>query len=685
MRPVAVVPDTQAVIDALPDCILLVEPDAAVICANAAALRTLRRDPAAVAGHSLYDLIEDPANLAPAYLRRSAGALQPVPGTLVFRMADQPPLEMRCEGSRIRLGDRTLGPVLLHCPPKREAVSRFRILNEKIADLTREIVARRAAEDALRENERQFRTLADTIPTLVWMAQPDGWIFWFNRRWYEYTGTASEAMEGWGWQSVHDPAVLPAVLDGWRHSIATGEPFEMVFPLRGADGRFRPFLTRIVPVRDQQGRITRWFGTNTDIADQQAAQDTLRHLNEVLERRVAAEVRQRMAAEEALRHAQKMEAIGQLTGGIAHDFNNILHVILGNLDALRRAAGADLTGLAIGEFERLVANATRGAERAATLTQRLLAFGRRQPLNPAAIDVNRLAASMSELLRRTLGEAISIETVLGGGVWRTVADANQLESALLNLAVNARDAMPNGGKLTIETANAYLDDGYAGAHREVEAGQYVMVAVSDTGTGMTREVMERAFEPFFTTKEVGQGTGLGLSQVYGFVKQSGGHVKLYSEPGEGTTVRLYLPRMAAAPAIAEAAATETYVGAGGTDQLVLLVEDDPDVRANTIDMLRDLGYGVLAAADGPSALPLLESNPNIALLLTDVGLPGGLNGRQLADEARRRHPGLRVLFATGYARNAIGHHGRLDPGVELITKPYSMASLGAKLRQMLTR
>ena len=678
------VPDTQAIIDALPDCILLVESDGTVLCANTAAGRPLRHDPAALAGGSLYDLIEDPEHLAPVYLRRCAASLQPVPGTLVFRAADGAVATLRCEGARLRLGDGSPGPILLRCRSKREAVSQFTILNEKIAELTREIVARRAAEEALRENERQFRMLVDSIPTLAWMARPDGWIVWYNQRWYEYTGTIPEKMEGWGWQSVHDPATLPAVMERWRHSIATRQPFEMVFPLRGADGAFRPFLTRVVPVRNDDGRVTRWFGTNTDITDQRAAEDTLRRLNELLERRVAAEVERRMAAEEALRQSQKMEAIGQLTGGIAHDFNNIMHVILGNLDALRRVATAGSNRLASGEFERFVANAVRGAERAATLTQRLLAFGRRQPLSPAPLDVNRLVASMSDLLRRTLGETISIETALGGGVWRTTADANQLENALLNLAVNARDAMQAGGKMTIETDNAYLDASYAAAHREVESGQYVMIAVSDTGTGMTREVTERAFEPFFTTKPVGHGTGLGLSQVYGFVKQSGGHLKLYSEPGEGTTVKLYLPRLAPDVSLDEASGMESPLSAGTNDQSILLVEDDPDVRVNTVDMLRELGYGVFAATDGPSALRLLELHPNMTLLLTDVGLPGGMNGRQLADEATRRRPGLRVLFTTGYARNAIVHHGRLDPGVELIPKPFSLASLGAKLRQVLS-
>ena len=676
-------PDTQAILDAQPDSVLLIEPDGSVAAANAGARRVLQRDLADLVGRSIHELISDPQARAADYLRRCLGSLHLIPGALVFRSADGSPVEMRCDGMRLRLGDGTPGPLLLRCRPRRQAAPQFTILNAKIAELTREIAARRAAEDALRDNELQFRTLADSIPALVWMARADGWIFWYNRRWYEYTGTTAEDMAGWGWQSVHDPDTLPAVLERWRSSIATGEPFEMVFPLRGSRGDYRPFLTRVAPLRDHNGRVARWFGTNTDITDQRAAEDTLRRMNDLLEQRVAAEIAQRMSTEEALRQAQKMEAVGQLTGGIAHDFNNILHVVLGNLDALRRAAAAGLDRLSPADFERLVANAVRGAERAAMLTERLLAFGRRQPLNPRPIDVNRLVAGMSDLLRRTLGEKIGVETVLGGSLWRTMADANQLENALLNLAVNARDAMPEGGKLTMETANADLDRAYAAAHREVQPGHYVMLAVSDTGTGMDPEVRERAFEPFFTTKGVGQGTGLGLSQVFGFVKQSGGHVKLYSEPGEGTTVKLYLPRLLGDAPAAEEPATERAVATGAARQTILLVEDDEGVRINTAEMLGGLGYVVIAAPDGPTALQLLEDNPDTRLLLTDVGLPGGMNGRQLAEAARQRRPELRVLFATGYARNAIVHHGRLDPGVELITKPFSSAGLSAKLRRVL--
>ena len=391
-----------------------------------------------------------------------------------------------------------------------------------------------------------------------------------------------------------------------------------------------------------------------------------------------AQIAERERVEGVLRQAQKMEAMGQLTGGIAHDFNNLLQVIMGNLEVLQRrklVTSDDAT--------RMIASARRGAERAATLTQRLLAFARRQPLDPKPFDVNKLVNGMSELLHRTLGEAIRIETVQAGGIWRVHADANQLENALLNLAVNARDAMASGGKLTIETANVLLDERYADAN-EIPAGQYVMIAVSDTGQGMTDEVAAKAFEPFFTTKDVGKGSGLGLSQVYGFIKQSGGHAKIYSEPGQGTTIKLYLPRFAQEDD-AEAAPPSPASPRGQADRLILVVEDDEDVRAHGVAMLKELGYAVIEAADGAEALRALEANREVRLLFTDVGLPGRLNGRQLADEARRRNPTLEVLFTTGYARNAIVHHGRLDPGVDLITKPFTFTALASKVHAIFER
>ena len=398
--------------------------------------------------------------------------------------------------------------------------------------------------------------------------------------------------------------------------------------------------------------------------------------------KVTRDMTERRAAEERLRQAQKMEAIGQLTGGIAHDFNNILTVIGGNIETVRRQFGPSNETL-----ERMLGLASRGVDRASTLTQRLLAFSRRQPLDPKPVAINRLVIGMSDMLERTIGENIKIETVLSGGLWPVSVDPNQLENAILNLAVNARHAMANGGKLTLETANTLLDEGYAAIHEDVNAGQYVMLAVSDTGLGMTREVMDKAFEPFFTTKQMGEGTGLGLSQVYGFVKQSGGHIKLYSEPGEGTTVRLYFPRVTTAEApddkIYERDAVPT--AKANAAETILVVEDDSDVRAYSTEVLRELGYNVIEAGEADTALSLLATRPEIKLLFTDVGLPGPLNGRQLASEARNRRPNLKILFTTGYARNAIVHHGRLDPGVELIVKPFTYSALAAKVRLVLDK
>ncbi len=447
--------------------------------------------------------------------------------------------------------------------------------------------------------------------------------------------------------------------------------------VEGLEAGADDYLIKPFSARELLARVR----TNLELARarRQTAQD-LRRLNETLAERVAAEIARRMKAEEAFRQAQKMEAIGQLTGGVAHDFNNLLQIISGNLYVLQqRLAAGKFSGE---DLRRLTEGALRGTQRAATLTRRLLAFSRRQALDPKPLDVNRLVSGMSELLRRALGERISIETVLAGGLWRTLADANELENAIINLAVNARDAMAQGGKLTIETANAFIDEDYAAVNQEVAPGQYVMIAVSDTGVGMSREVAARAFEPFFTTKDCGQGTGLGLSQVYGFVKQSGGHVKIYSEPGEGTTVKIYLPRLAEIQREVASEPAAAQPGYDGMGEIILLVEDDLDVRANTAMMLRELGYLVLEASDGAQALRILELRPEVELLFTDVGLPGGMNGRQLADRARAVRPGLMVLFTSGYARNAIVHQGRLDPGVELLSKPFTLAQMAKKLRQM---
>ena len=396
--------------------------------------------------------------------------------------------------------------------------------------------------------------------------------------------------------------------------------------------------------------------------------------------KVTRDLTERRATEERLQQSQKMEGIGQLTGGVAHDFNNLLTIIIGNLEALQRHLTEE--GLDVTRLQRSADNAMRGARRAESLTQRLLAFSRQQPLEPKSVDLGRLVTGMSDLLRRTLGEQIAVETVLAGGLWRAHADPNQLEVAIVNLAVNARDAMPTGGKLTLETANVHLDERYAAERAEVLPGQYVMLAVTDNGIGMPSEVKAKAFDPFFTTKDIGRGTGLGLSQVYGFVKQSRGHVQIYSEVGEGTTVKIYLPRHHSVATDVEEEPVRT-VARGRKSETILVVEDDDDVRTYSSESLRELGYAVLEAQNARTALQMLDRHPEVAVIFTDIGLPGGMNGRQLCEEARKLRPTLKVLFTSGYARNAIVHDGRLDPGVELLTKPFTQAALGEKLRDII--
>jgi signal transduction histidine kinase/CheY-like chemotaxis protein len=389
------------------------------------------------------------------------------------------------------------------------------------------------------------------------------------------------------------------------------------------------------------------------------------------------QIARRDAAEAQVRQMQKLESVGQLTGGIAHDFNNMLAIVIGSLDlALRRLNDPE------GRVLKYIDNAMDGARRAASLTARLLAFSRQQALAPEPLDANVFVGSISELLRRTLGEGIQIETVLAGGLWRTYADAGELENAIVNLAVNARDAMEGQGKLTIETNNTHLDDTYARAHADVTAGQYVVICVSDTGGGMPPHVIEKAFDPFFTTKTVGKGTGLGLSQVFGFVKQSGGHVKIYSETGEGTTVKLYLPRWTGADAGFKEVAPVQPMPEAVPGEIVVVVEDEESVRLVTVDALRDLGYGVFHANDGVEALELLATLQRVDLLFTDIMMPN-MNGRELADEARARRSDLKVLYTTGYTKNAVVHNGMLDAQVAFLAKPFSIAALALKVRQVL--
>jgi PAS domain S-box-containing protein len=475
-------------------------------------------------------------------------------------------------------------------------------------------------------------------------------------------------------------------ISGYRASEIMGAPYSRFFPPEAAEAGAPAHLLEVAAtagsVEEEGWRLRKdgsRFWANAVLTALRDPGGNLRGFAKVV-RDITERRRQQEALEEsrmALAQLQKMEAIGQLTGGVAHDFNNLLQSILGSIELLQRPGGLSDGARA----SRLLDTARRAAERGAALTLRLLAFARRQPLAPQVVDVNKLVGSMSDLLHRTLGETIDVETVAAAGLWRTNVDPNQLENAILNLAVNARDAMPEGGKLTIETGNTWLDDGYAATHAEVTAGQYVMIATTDSGEGMTEDALARAFEPFFTTKPEGRGTGLGLAQVHGFVKQSGGHIKLYSEFGHGTTVKIYLPRYIekgeTLPAVDEPTCSGRQERA-----CVLLVEDDEDVRLFVAEALETLGYRVFQAAEGQSALRILDEHPEIALLFTDVGLPG-LNGRGLAEAARQRSPGLKVLFTTGYARNAIVHNGVLDPGVDLLAKPFTTEALGRKLEQIL--
>jgi PAS domain S-box-containing protein len=535
-------------------------------------------------------------------------------------------------------------------------------LDAKVAERTAQLAATNAqlvAEAESRERaEGRFRLLVEgVVDYALYMLDPDGVITNWN--------TGGERIKGYSASEIIGQHYSRFFTDEDR---AAGIP-AMALAKAAAAGKYEAegwrvrkdgtrFWASVVldAIRDNEGRLLGFAKITRDVTERRDAAIALQRSNE------------------QLAQAQKMEAIGQLTGGIAHDFNNLLQVIIGNLEALRRRnAGSDDTS------QRMLQAAVRGAESAATLTNRLLAFSRRQPLNPKPIDVNALVSGMSEMLHRALGETITIETVLAAGIWRVAADANQLENSLLNLAVNARDAMPTGGRLTIATANTLIDDADAEANAMV-AGPYVVIVVGDNGTGMDADVLKVAFEPFFTTKDVGKGSGLGLSQVYGFITQSGGHVRIDSEIGEGTTVKLYLPRLMTKDDISHAPLAHD-VPMGSPDRLILVVEDDDAVREHVVSMLGELGYSVLEAADGAGALRMLDANPAVQLLFTDVGLPGEMSGRDVANAARVARPTLLVLFTTGYARHAIVHQGR-ETGVDLLPKPFTYAALANKLHQL---
>jgi PAS domain S-box-containing protein len=650
-------------------------------------------------------------------------------------------------------------------------------LERKVEERTRTLVA----------SETQFRTLAESMPGFVYITDATFNNIYVNPQFSHYTGLSIEKILGQGWKTFMHPDDLAGVVEVLAAAAARGTMYELECRLRGHDGGYRWFLARSIPAKGENGAISTWIGSVTDIHERKQAEAEIVDSNVMLEQLVAERSREldrifrlstdllavadfdgnyvsvspaweqitgRPVAEalagnyvdflhpdnvekaaadfadlhegkpvhcenryrradgtyrwlswravsmpeerriyavarditaekdrdEQLRQSQKMEVVGQLTGGIAHDFNNLLTIIMGSLELLQRGLGT-----ADAKIARRIDAAMEGARRAAALTHRLLAFARRQPLEPKPIEPNRLVAGMSDMLHRVLGEHIALEFVSAAGLWRVRADVNQLENSILNLAVNARDAMPQGGHLTIETQNVFLDETYAQARGDVVPGQYVMIAVTDTGTGMTADIREKVFEPFFTTKPQGHGTGLGLAQVYGFIKQSEGHVMIYSEPGQGTSVKLYLPRLRGAAEPETRVPMPAAVERGSRGETILVVEDEENVRNFSVEVLEDDGYHVLAAENAEGALRILEEVADIDMLFTDVVLTGGMNGRVLADEVLRRRPAAAVLFTTGYTRNAIIHHGRLDDGIDFIGKPFTATALGQMVRKVLDK
>ncbi|MCP3393884.1 PAS domain S-box protein [Bradyrhizobium sp. CCGB12] len=526
------------------------------------------------------------------------------------------------------------------------------------AKITRDLTERRAAEAKLRESEEQFRLLVQSVTDYaIYMLDAGGHVASWNAGAQHIKGYAPEEIIGRHFSDFYTEADRAAGLPriGLETATRNGR-WEHEGQRVRKDGTVFWANVVIDAIRDDAGKLLGFAKVTRDITERREAEAALQ------------------AAQATMIRSQKLEAIGQLTGGVAHDFNNLLQVISGNLQLLSK----DIAGNARAEMR--VQSALGGVARGSKLASQLLAFARRQPLEPRVVNAGRLIKNMDEMLRRALGGEIEVETVVAGGLWNSLVDPDQLENAVLNLAINARDAMKGEGRLTIEASNAFLDDEYVRQHDELSAGQYVMIAVTDTGTGIPPDILERVYEPFFTTKAEDKGTGLGLAMVYGFLKQSGGHVKIYSEVGAGTTVKLYFPR--------EVASEDTMVGTPtgevqGGEETVLVVEDDEEVREVAVSMLTELGYRVVKARDAASALVVIDSGIPIDLIFTDVMMPGSLRSPDLARKAKERLPNVAVLFTSGYTQNAIVHGGRLDPGVELLVKPYTREALARKIRHVL--
>ena len=532
------------------------------------------------------------------------------------------------------------------------------------AKVTRDLTERQFAQQSLVESEGRYRQLIEAVTDYaIFQLDANGFVSTWNPGAERIKGYRPEEIIGRHFSCFYTAEDQKAGVPDKVLDTAKREGRYEAEAWRVRKDGSRLFASVVIdPIRSEEGEIIGFAKVTRDITEKHKVQTALKE------------------AQEQLAVSQKMEAVGQLSGGIAHDFNNLMMIVLGNLETIKRNT-SDLANIHP-NLERNLNNAIRGAQRAASLTSRLLAFSRRQPLDPKPLDVNKFLSGSAEFLQRSLGELVDVEVVGAAGLWQIEVDANQLETALVNVAINSRDAMPNGGKLTIEAANTYLDAAYCQKNPELSPGQFVVICITDTGEGMDRDVLSHAFEPFFTTKEVGHGTGLGLSQVYGFVKQSGGHVKIYSEVSQGTTVKLYFPRFAGEISDEEIEAPE-ILAQGEQGETILLVEDDKDVRTYLSDALRGLHYRVLAAANAAMALKLLaEDQLRIDILLTDIVMPG-MNGRELGEKAIQMRPRLKVLYMTGYSRNAVVHHGRLDQGVDLLQKPISTQVLASRLRDAL--
>jgi PAS domain S-box-containing protein len=530
------------------------------------------------------------------------------------------------------------------------------------AKITRDMTESREANLATLESERRFRLLVQGVTDYaIYMLDPKGHVTNWNTGAQHIKGYTAEEIVGEHFSRFYTPEDVEARVP-WK-ALETAEH----------EGRFAAeawrqrkdgtrFWASVVldAIRDESGVLIGFAKVTRDLTERREAQVELER------------------SQQTLFQSQKMEAVGQLTGGLAHDFNNLLTGIVGSLDLMKQR----LAQGRINELERYITAAQGAASRAATLTHRLLAFSRQQTLEPKAVDANRLVMNMEELVRRTVGPSIEIETVLAAGLWSCFCDPNQLENAILNLCINARDAMPDGGRITIETTNTWVDE-VGAVHRDMARGQYVALCVTDTGTGMAPEVAARAFDPFFTTKAAGKGTGLGLSMIFGFAKQSNGQARIYSEVGQGTTVKIYLPRHHQKPVDESEVENGDRLPRAGSGEAVLVVDDEPTVRMLVGDTLADLGYHAIEAADAASGLKVLQSDVKIDLLITDVGLPGGMNGKQMADAARHRRPKLKVLFITGYAENAAISNGHLGPGMRVLSKPFPMEKLAASIRSII--